>query len=53
VDTVILSMGSRSTDAIYRTLRNRGAARHAIGDCIAPCGIHQAILEGTRVARAI
>jgi len=26
---------------------------HAIGDCVAPRGIHQAILEGTRVARAV
>ena len=53
MDTVVLSMGSRSTDAISRTLRNRGAARHAIGDGVAPRGIHQAILEGARVARAI
>ena len=53
VDTVVLSMGRRSTNAISRALRNRGAARHAIGDGVAPRGIHQAILEGTRVARAI
>ncbi len=53
MDTVVLSMGSRSTDAISRTLRNRRAARHAIGDGVAPRGIHQAILEGARVARAI
>jgi len=53
VDTVVLSMGSRSTDAIYRALKNRVAALHAIGDCVAPRGIHQAILEGTRVARMI
>jgi len=46
-------MGSCSTDAISRALRNRGAALHAIGDGVAPRGIHQAILEGTRVARAI
>jgi hypothetical protein len=53
VDTVVLALGSRSTDAICRALRNRGAARHAIGDGVAPRGTHQAILEGTRVARAI
>ena len=53
VDTVVLALGSRSTDAICRALRNGGAARHAIGDCVAPRGIHQALLEGTRVARAI
>ncbi len=53
VDTVVLSMGSRSTDALYRALKGRVPALHAIGDCVAPRGIHQAILEGTRVARAI
>jgi hypothetical protein len=53
VDPVVLSMGSRSTNAISRALRHRGAALHAIGDCVAPRGIHQALLEGTRVARAI
>jgi hypothetical protein len=34
-------------------VRSGIAARHAIGDCVAPRGIHQAILEGTRVARTI
>jgi mycofactocin system FadH/OYE family oxidoreductase 2 len=53
VDTVVLSMGSRSTDALYRALRGRVPALHAIGDCVAPRGVHHAILEGTRVARAI
>jgi hypothetical protein len=53
VDTVVLSMGSRSTDAISRTRRNRGAALHAVDDYGAPRGIHQALLEGTRVARAL
>ncbi len=53
VDTVVLSMGSRSIDALYRTLKGQVAAVHAIGDCVAPRGIHQAILEGTRVARVV
>ena len=53
VDTVVLSMGSRSTDALYRALRGRVPVLHAIGDCVAPRGVHHAILEGTRVARAI
>ncbi len=53
VDTVVLSMGSRSIDTLYRALKDRVAARHAIGDCVAPRGIHQAILEGTRVARLV
>jgi len=53
VDTVVLSMGSRSIDALYRALKGQVAAVHAIGDCVAPRGIHQAILEGTRVARLV
>jgi dimethylglycine catabolism A len=53
VDTVVLSMGSRSTDTLYRALKGRVPALHAVGDCVAPRGIHQAILEGTRVARAL
>src|SRR5262245_15613956 len=53
VDTVVLSMGSRSTDQLYRALKGRVPAVHAIGDCVAPRGIHHAILEGARVGRAI
>ena len=53
VDTVVLAMGSRSTDALYRALKGKVAVIHAIGDCVAPRGVHQAILEGTRVARAV
>jgi hypothetical protein len=49
----VLSMGSRSTDALYRALKGKVPALHAVGDCVAPRGIHQAILEGTRVARGV
>jgi dimethylglycine catabolism A len=53
VDTVVLAMGSRSTDALYRALKGKVPVLHAIGDCVAPRGVHQAILEGTRVARTV
>jgi len=53
VDTVVLSMGARSMDALYRALKGRVPAVHAVGDCVAPRGVHHAILEGTRVARAL
>lgn len=49
VDTVVLAMGSRSTDALYRALKGQVPELHAIGDCVAPRGVHHAILEGTRV----
>lgn len=53
VDTVVLAMGSRSTDGLYRALKGRVPQLHAAGDCVAPRGVHHALLEGTRAARAI
>jgi mycofactocin system FadH/OYE family oxidoreductase 2 len=53
VDTVVLATGSRSTDALYRALKGHVPALYAAGDCVAPRGVHQAILDGTRAARAI
>src|SRR5262249_16343373 len=53
VDTVVLSAGSRSTDSLYRALKGQVAELHAVGDCVAPRGVHQAILDATRVARTI
>jgi len=51
VDTIVLSMGARSVDLLYRALRGKVAELHAVGDCVAPRGVHHALLEGTRVAR--
>jgi mycofactocin system FadH/OYE family oxidoreductase 2 len=53
VDTVVLSMGSRSSDDLYRALKGHVPVLHAAGDCVAPRGVHHAILDGTRAARAI
>lgn len=53
VDNVVLATGSRSTDGLYRALKGHVPALHAAGDCVAPRGVHQAILDGTRAARAI
>jgi len=53
VDTVVLATGSRSTDALYRALKGHVPRLYAAGDCVAPRGVHQAILDGTRAARAI
>ena len=53
VDTVVMAAGSRSTDALYRALKGQVPALYAAGDCVAPRGVHQAILDGTRAARAI
>jgi len=53
VDTVVLAAGSRSTDDLYRALRGEVPELYAVGDCVAPRGVHQAILDATRAARAI
>ncbi|HEU5195597.1 MAG TPA: FAD-dependent oxidoreductase, partial [Methylomirabilota bacterium] len=53
VGTVVLAAGSRSTDTLYRALRGQVARLYAVGDCVAPRGVHQAILDGTRAARAL
>ncbi len=53
VDTVVLATGSRSTDHLYRTLKGQVHELHAVGDCVAPRGVHHALLEGTRASRAI
>jgi mycofactocin system FadH/OYE family oxidoreductase 2 len=53
VDTVVLSMGSRATDTLYRQLRDCMATVHAIGDCAAPRGVHHAILEGARASLSV
>jgi hypothetical protein len=46
-------MGSRSSDDLYRALKGHVPVLHAAGDCVARRGVHHAILDGTRAARAI
>lgn len=53
IDTVVLATGSRSSDGLYRALKGRVPELHAVGDCLAPRGVHHAILEGTRVGRQL
>jgi 2,4-dienoyl-CoA reductase-like NADH-dependent reductase (Old Yellow Enzyme family)/thioredoxin reductase len=52
VDTVVLAIGRRSNDALYRALRGRLPV-FRIGDCAAPRFLQQAILEGDRIGREI
>jgi mycofactocin system FadH/OYE family oxidoreductase 2 len=53
VDTVVLAMGNRSVDDLYRALKGRVPELHLIGDAMAPRGVHNAILEGTWVGRTV
>ena len=53
VDTVVLAMGQRSVDDLYHALKGRVPELYLIGDAMSPRGVHAAILEGTRAARAL
>jgi len=39
--------------ALYQGLKDKGLAAYAIGDCVQPRGIHEAIYEGHLTARSI
>jgi len=53
IDTIVLALGNRSVDGLYRSLRGRIAELYLIGDAMAPRGIHNAILEGTWAGRRV
>jgi hypothetical protein len=39
--------------ALYQALKDKGLAAYAIGDCVQPRGIHEALYEGHLTARSI
>ncbi|MBI3761929.1 MAG: FAD-dependent oxidoreductase [Chloroflexi bacterium] len=53
VDTIVLAMGSRSVDYLYRELKGRVPELYLIGDANAPRRLPNAMLEGTRAGRQI
>lgn len=52
-DTVVAAAGGKANDRLWRTLKGKVDELYCLGDAFAPRGLHDAILEGTRVARAI
>ena len=52
VDTIVLAVGRRSNDALYRALRER-LPTFRIGDCRAPRLLKHAIQEGDAIGRAL
>ncbi|HSB07478.1 MAG TPA: FAD-dependent oxidoreductase [Thermodesulfobacteriota bacterium] len=52
-DNVIIMGGFQPDAALYQALKNKGLAVYAIGDCVQPRGIHEAIYEGHLTARSI
>jgi pyruvate/2-oxoglutarate dehydrogenase complex dihydrolipoamide dehydrogenase (E3) component len=53
VDTVVMSCGNKVNDELYLEIEGRLPDVRAVGDCVAPRRLHDAILAGTRAARAI
>jgi mycofactocin system FadH/OYE family oxidoreductase 2 len=52
-DSIVLAMGNRVEDGLYRELKGKVKELHRIGDCVAPRKIDMAILEGDKVGRMI
>ena len=52
-DSIVSACGGRADDELFHTLKDTGPAIHLIGDALAPRRVHDAMLEATRVARAI
>ena len=53
VDTVVLATGNRAKDGIYTSLKGQIREIYAIGDCVAPRKVHNAIREGFRIGRLV
>ena len=53
VDGVVVAVGARADDSLYRRLKGRIAPLHRIGDCLVPRGVEHAIYEGHQLGRAL
>jgi hypothetical protein len=52
-DTVVLAFGGKANDSLFHGLTGKVPELKLIGDAVSPRRIHDALLEGTRVARAL
>ncbi|MCY0898100.1 MAG: NAD-binding protein [Firmicutes bacterium] len=52
-DSIVIATKGRAQDQLWRDLKGSVDVLYLIGDAMAPRGLHDAILEGTRVARQI
>jgi NADPH-dependent 2,4-dienoyl-CoA reductase/sulfur reductase-like enzyme len=52
-DAVVLAFGGKAHDPLSRALEGRVGELKLIGDAYSPRRVHDAILDGTRVARAL
>lgn len=52
-DTIVLDMGNRAEDKLYKDLKGKVKELYRIGDCVAPRGIDMAFLEARRIGEKI
>jgi thioredoxin reductase len=52
-DTIVLDMGNKVDDLLYRQLKGEIEAVYRAGDCVAPRGIDMAIFEGRSVGERL
>ncbi len=52
-ESVVVACGGSANDALYRAMHDWPVERHLIGDARSPRRVHDALLEATRVARAL
>jgi mycofactocin system FadH/OYE family oxidoreductase 2 len=52
-DSIVLAMGNRAEDGLYKALKGTVKELYRIGDCVAPRKIDMAIHEGEKVGRTI
>lgn len=52
-DSVVLAMGNAAEDGLYHALKQRHPEVHAIGDCLAPRRMDDAIRDGERIGRMV
>jgi len=53
VDTVVLALYGEPNQELYFALKEHEVEVYRVGDCIAPRGVSQAVLDGNRVGRAL
>jgi len=53
VDTVVLALYGEPNQELYFALKGHGMEVYRVGDCVAPRGVGQAVLEGNSVGRIL
>ncbi|MCH8088101.1 MAG: FAD-dependent oxidoreductase [Chloroflexi bacterium] len=53
IDTVVFADSRRANDGLLRALKGKVKNLYAVGDCLAPRGVEQAIYEANKAAKGI